>query len=253
MEFEFIEDEAVRAKAVEAHKASVASINEGIDTKIEEAVGQLKAKNEELIGEKRTIQETLKNFDNIDPKKAREALDFLDGNEEAQMIKDGKIEDVLAKRTSALISDHEATMTELMTKLSESETSGDLHKGLYQRKMIEDALRDAAFKAKVRPEALTDILLRGSSVFSLAEDGSVEARTADGKLTKTDDEKVLTTSLWIEGLKKVSPHYWPASEGIDANGESTSGSDIEVAMQRAASKGDHTEYRRLKKKKDKNK
>lgn len=251
MEFEFIEDADLRAKAVEAHKASVATITEGIDAKIEEAVGALKAKNEELIGEKRTIQETLKNFDNIDPTKAREALDFLDGNEEAQMIKDGKIEDVLEKRTSALKSDHEAVVAELTSKLTETSSEAELHKGLYQRKMIEDSLRESALRAKVRPEALTDILLRGGSVFSLADDGSVEARTADGKLTKTEDDKVLTTSLWIETLKKTSPHYWPASQGLDAHGESTNSSDIDVAMQKAAQKGDNAEYRRLKAKKNK--
>ena len=248
MEFEFIEDMEVRQKAIDAHTASVKSIEESLALKIDEAIKPLKTKNEELIGEKRKIQETLKNFENIDPVKAREALNFLDGNEEAQMIKDGKINDVIEKRVSTLKSDHEAIMKDLSLKLSESEQVATLHKSLYQKKMIEDSLREAAIAAKVRPEALTDILLRGNSIFSLADDGSVEARGKDGKLVKTEDDKVLTTSIWVENLKKSAPHYWPPSAGIDAHGESGTSTDIVAAMQRAASKGDMKEYRRLKSK-----
>ncbi len=249
MDFEFIEDTELRQKAKDAHEATVKTITDGVATQIDEAVGALKAKNEELIGEKRTIQETLKNFDNIDATKAREALDFLEGNEEAQMIKDGKFEDVIAKRTSTLQSDHEAVLTELNTKLEESEKLGNTHKSLYHRKMIEDSLREAAITAGVRPEALTDILMRGNNVFSLADDASVEARGTDGKLIKTEDDKVLTTTIWIESLKKNAPHYWPSSAGIDAHGESGSATDIEAAMERAAVKGDMGEYRRLRAKK----
>ena len=250
MDFTFIEDETVRTKAEADYNSEMKLVTDGIDAKIEEAVKPLKDKNIELLDEKKKIAETLKNFDNIDPDAARDALNFLDTNEEAQMIKDGKIEDVILKRTSTLTSDHEAALLELNTTLKEVSANGNTFQTLYESKMIDDSLRDAALKSKVRPEALSDILLRGGSVFTLAKDSSVEARDVDGKLRKTEDDKVLTPTNWIESLKKVAPHYWPSSAGIDARGESDM-SDLDAAITKAAEAGNQKEYRRLKAKKRK--
>jgi len=244
--FDWIEDEEVRAKAIAEHEKAMKGITDGIDAKIEEAVTGLKSKNTELLDEKKKIAETLKHFDNIDADKARDALQFLEENADAQLLKDGKIEELLEKRTSKLTSDHEARLLELATELTDSQTKGNNFENLYKNKMIEDSLREAAVGGKVRAEAISDILLRGRDIFSLAEDGSVEARGADGKLLKTGDEKVLTPTNYIEGLKKTSPHYWPISEGAGATGgASGSDGDMTAALNRAAGKGDMTEYRRL--------
>lgn len=246
MNFDFIEDESIRIQAQEKYKESVSKLTADIDAKIEEATSGLKSKNEELLDEKKKIQQTLKNFENIDPEKAREALQFLDNNEDAQLIKDGKIEEVIDKRTSQLRNDHEAAVAELKNALNEASQEGTTFKTLYQTKMIEDSLRDAAIKAKVRPEAITDILIRGREVFLLAEDGSVEARDSEGKLRKTKDEKVLTPSNWVDGLKEIAPHYWPNSEGVGASGGHVGDADdFQAKLSRAASTGNMKEYRRL--------
>jgi len=246
--FSFIEDEALRAKAIEAHEATVAGLQDSIDLKVNEAVDGLKAKNQELLDEKKNIQKTLKNFENIDPEAAREALKFLEENEDAQLIKDGKVSELIDKRTSQMKSDHEAVLSELMDKLDGATKESDRFQNLYQTKVIEDSLREASIGAKVINEAISDILLRGRSVFSVAEDGSVEARDKDGKLLKTEDGKVLTPTLYIEGLKKTSPHYWPPSSGAGAQGGSgTDQSDITSALDRAATSGDMAEFKRLRK------
>lgn len=245
--FEFIEDEEVRAKAIEAHEAAQKEILESVDEKINEATSGLKTKNEELLDEKKKIAKALKNFEGVDAEAARDALKFLEENADAQLIKDGKIEELLEKRTSTLRSDYEAQMNELQTSLSTAMETGSTYKSRYESKMIEDALREAAIAAKVLPEALYDISLRGSNVFSLAEDGSVEARDRDGKLAKTQDGKsVLTTSNWIEDLKKSSPHYWPRSESAGAHrGDGTTEGDYNASLAAAADRGDMKEFRRL--------
>jgi len=244
--FEFITDEAIRAQAVEAHDTTMKGITEGLDAKVDEAVSGLKSKNAELLDEKKKIQESLKDFDGVDPGKAKEALLFLEGNVDAQLIRDGKIDELLDKRTSTLRSDHESAITELQKTLDESNGKATTYEGLYKSKMIEDSLREAATTGKVRPEAIPDILLRGRNVFSLAEDGSVEARDADGKLAKTEGGSVLSPSNWIDGLKKSSPHYWPGSEGVGAQGGGAGGEgDLTAALNRAASSNNMVEYRRL--------
>lgn len=244
--FDFIEDEEQRAKAVEAHNNAITEINDSITVKIDEATTGLKTKNDELLGEKKDIQRKLKVWDGMDFTKVSEAVDFVTNNADVKLIKDGKVDEIIQRETSQLRSDHEAAVSELTTNLSEATTAGATYKGLYETKMIDDTLRDAALGAKVLPAALTDILLRGRNVFSLADDGSVEARDSEGKLAMTDDSKVLTTSNWIESLKKVSPHYWPASEGADAGGGGGGGgNDLSAQITAAADAGDMKLYRKL--------
>lgn len=248
MDFEFIEDEGQRAQAVEAYNGAVAKLNEGIDVKIDEATSGLKTKNEEILDEKKKLQTSLKAFEGIDPVKAGEALSFLENNADVKLIKDGKVDEIIQRETSQLRSDHEATVSELSTNLKDALEVGSNYQGLYETKMIDDTLRDAALAANVRPEALTDILLRGRSVFSLADDGSVEARNSDGKLTMTSDDRVVTTTNWIEGLKKVSPHYWPGSEGVGAGGGGGGGDDLQAQINDAADKNNMPLFRQLRKK-----
>jgi len=247
-DFTFIEDESLRKKAEEAHEASIAEFNKGVDDKINEAISGLKSKNEELLNEKKKIQNALKNFENLDPEKAKEALKFLEENEYAQMLKDGKVDEILEKKTSQMRSDHEAAINELTSKLTETEQSSVLYKTKYETKVIEDNLRAVAIKAGVRKEAVDDILMRGLRIFTLDDSNGIEARDKDGKLVKTKDDKVLTAQLWIEDFKETAPHYFPGSEGAGAHGGGSGKNDLSIAMQKAADKGDMAEYRRLREK-----
>jgi len=248
--FDHIKDDDLRKQTIEAHEAMVKETKESLlsdmDKKIEEATSGLKNKNQELLNEKKKIQETLKDFENIDPEKAKEALNFLETNAEAQMIKEGKIDELLEKRTSNLKSEHEAQLQELSQKLEETSTKSQTFESLYKNKVIEDGLREAALQAKVRPEAIDDIILRGSREFSLGEDGSIESRDKDGKLRKTVDEKILTPYNWIDSLKKSHPHYWPDSQGAGLRGRQFSdANDYTAALAEAAAKGDMKTYRKL--------
>lgn len=256
-DFTFIEDAGIREKVENIHKLEVDElvVNHTNSTKeeIETAVSGLKTKNSEILSEKKTLQESLKLFDGIDVEKAKEAAEFYEKNKDAEFLKDGKLEDLIEQKTSILKSDYEAELGELSQKFETTSTESTLYKGLYESKVIEDALRDEAIKAEVRPEALLDIILRGRSVFTLDEKKQVEARDSEGKLAKTEDDKVLTPKNWIDGLKTSSPHYWPGSEGAGALGGIGNTSDIDVKMADAANRNDMKEYRRLRDLKNKKK
>jgi hypothetical protein len=247
--FEFITDETIRNQAIEFYNSSLAEANDKFRLKLDEEVSGLKSKNAEILDEKKKSDARLKELEAFDFEKAKEALSFLENNKDAQLIKDGRVDELIAKKTSQLTSDFEAQMGEVKQTLTSEKSRGDLYENLYKTKMVEDSLREAAIVAKARPEAITDILLHGTKIFSLAEDGSVEARTSDGKLRKTVDDKVLTPSNWIDGLKKQSPHYWPDSVGAGARGPGgMDEGDLTAALQRAAASGNMSEYRRLRKK-----
>ena len=249
MDFKFITDDDQRVQAEDEYKAELIELKDQHKLQLDEEISGLKSKNAEILDEKKKIDAKMKEFDDYDFAKANEALGFLENNKDAQLIKDGKVEELIEKKTSTMRSDHETTLTELNSNLSVEKTRGNLYEGLYKTKMVEDALREAAAVAKVRTVAVTDILLRGRDIFSLAEDESIEARDVEGKLRKTGDDKVLTTTNWLEGLKKTCPHYWEDSKGAGADGGGAGDEgDLTIALNRAAEGGNMIEYRRLRKK-----
>ena len=247
MDFAFITDEEVRTKAEEENKAELKELNESITAKIEEAVVGLKSKNEELLGEKKTVQEKLATFKDItDPVKALEALTFINENEEAQMIKDGRFNELMDKRTSQMKIDHDTAVTDLADKLLEMTDGKGKYKGLYETKMLDDAMRAVAIKAGVVPGAINDVLRRAKELFTLGTDGTVEARTADNKLLKNEDGNVVTPTVWVESLKPDSSHYWPSSEGAGAVGGNIAGdADLTEKLAQLSKDGKMAQYRVL--------
>lgn len=250
MEFSFIEDEELRTQAETQYKAEKEEEDKLIQAKIDKAVEGLSSKNDELLSEKKKIQEKLQEFSQItDPQKALDAIKFLEENAEAQLIRDGKIDELIAKKTSVMRSDHESAVKELQSRLNELTEVSSEYKTKFQTKVIEDALRNEAVKAGVLPQAVEDILMRGKSVFSLAADtAEVEARDANGNLLKNDKDIVITPKVWVESLKNISPHYWPQSMSAGAFPGSSSSSDVAAQLEALAKKGDFAGYRKLREK-----
>jgi hypothetical protein len=248
MDFSFIEDTDLRTKVETDYATEEATRKEETQKLVEDSISAMTEKNAQLLDEKKKIQKTLRDFDGLDAEAAKEALKFLENNEDAQLIKDGKIEELLDRRTSTLRTDHEAVVEDLSTNLIEEKESKKKYKGLYQSKLLDDALTSAAIVAKVLPSAIADVLLNGKNIFSVADDGTIEARDKDGKIRKTDDGKVLDTSIWLNDRKTTSVHWWGMSEG----GNLTPGADANdyaAALANAATKGDTAAFRRLRKKK----
>lgn len=253
MDLDFIESEEARGKVTELLQAEISSATEELQKslkgKTSEEIIKLQSKNEELIGEKRKIQDILKNFEGIDPEKAKDALSFLDENEDAALLKEGKFEELVDKRTSGLKSDYESRIEELMGKLVDAEDRATTSDQNFSRKMVQDTLRDEAIAAGVRPEAIPDLLSRSSSVFAMSKDKSVEARDKNGKLLKTEEDLILTPALWVESLKKVAPHYWPPSTSAGLTGASSgSMTDLEAALADAAKRNDMKAFRKIREK-----
>ncbi len=195
----------------------------------------------------------LKDVGDLDVDKARAALEFFDKNEEAQMLRDGRFDELMEKKTSTLRSDHADKMTGLEKELATAKEEGGVFKSKFHTKMIEDALRAEAIEAGVQLGAVDDVLRRGNKIFTLGSDGSVEARDAEDKLVKID-KIVMTPKVWIASLKSGSAHYWPGSKGSGAHGGAGGGADdMQAALVAAAEAGDQVAYRRIKAEMSKNK
>jgi len=230
--FDFVEDAELRAKLIAEH---------------EENVKGLKTNNEALLGEKKAILDKMAAFADIeDPKAALEALKFVKENEQARLIQEGKFDEVIEKKVSAVRQEAKQQIEELAEKLGVTLKEAENFRNKYRTKIVDDTLRTAAIEAGVRPEALDDVLLLGRMEFAVAEDNeTVDARDAKGNLRKTEDGIVLTPKVWMEVLKARKPYLWPGSEGVGFTGKKSSDSDVVAKMQELLDKGDFEGYRKL--------
>lgn len=255
MDFSFIEDADLRTKLEAAYVQEQENMKEKAESllneRLEEATAGLKNKVNELLTEKKKLQEKYSEIK--DPQAALDALKFLQEDEMAKLLKEGKFEEVIERRTATLKSDYEAKITEMNSNFDAVQEKANTYESMYKTKMVEDALRNAAIKAKVRPEALTDIILRGNTIFSLGEDNrTVEARDSKGKLLMNNDgTTILTPDAWVNDLKTTARHFWPDNESAKFNPNNGDMSDLDAAIAAAANKGDSAKYRELRAKREK--
>jgi hypothetical protein len=254
MPFDFIEDPELKQKATDEFNAGLESVKTEtmklVQIEVEKATSGLKASQQKLLDEKKKLQDKYKDIN--DPEEALRALQLITGNEEVRLLAEGKFDEVVQRRLSSATAQFEEQITELKTKYDSSEMTRTKYQSLYNDLVIDNSLRQAATKAGILPAAMEDVLNKGRQLFGVGEDErTVEARDANGKLRKTEDEKILTPDNWIESLKRTSPHYWPASRSAEFMPGPGGGDDLEMQIQAAAKAGNQKLFRELREKQKK--
>lgn len=179
-----------------------------IQAQIDAAVAGLKAKNSEVIGENKKLKEQLAQFEGIDPNAVRNILKRFADDEEAKLIADGKIDDVLNKRTERMKADFDKKLSEALSKAEQAEKRAQA----FQGRVLDDAIRAAAAKAGIHQHAIDDALLRGRAMFTLDEDGQAVQLGEDGRpVLGKDGKSPFTPAEWLEGMKEKAPHWFPAT------------------------------------------
>lgn len=198
---------------------------------VEDAVGGLKSKNQELLGKLKESQETLKRFDGIDPDAVNNMLKRFADDEEAGLLKAGKIDEVLQKRTERMRADMQKQIEKRDADLKKATDRAQA----FQGRVLDDAMRAAAAKAGLHPHAIDDALLRGRSIFSLNDDGQAVQVGEDGQPVLGKDGKNPFTPLeWLEGMKEKAPHWYPASaSGGGGQGSSSTNAAGKKTMPRS--------------------
>lgn len=182
---------------------------------IDEQVNGLKNKNSELLGTLKKQKEQLSQFDGIDPDAVRNILKRFSDDEESKLIAEGKIDEVLSKRTERMTGDYEKKLK------SEQEKAESYLKRAqaYESKVFENAIRQEAAKAGLHQFAVDDAILRAKNMFHLGENGDLQALDADGQLIYGKDGKSgLTVSEWFESQKETAPHWFPSIGGSGTKG-----------------------------------
>jgi hypothetical protein len=203
-----------------------------IKAAVDAEVNGLKTKNSELIGDTKKLKDQLAKFDGIDPDAVRAILQRFANDEEAGLIKAGKIDEVLDKRTAKMRADFEKKLEDA-TKGTEAATK---RAQAFQGRVLDDSVRAAAVKAGLHQHAIDDALFRARSMFTIDENGQAVQLGEDGKPVPGKDGKSPFTPLeWLEGMKDKAPHWYPASaSGGGAGGSGGKGNPGAKTMTRAA-------------------
>lgn len=198
-------------------------VKAAIDAAVASGVAGLKTNRDTILAEKKQIEDALKEakgaFGDLDPKVVKNLVERMKNDEETKLIAEGKIDEVIARRTEALSKDYEAKIAAKEKSFSELDASAKLANQKVQKLILESVVRQAAGDLNLIPSAMEDAIYRASNVFSLTDDLKPIAKQADGTpIYGKDAKSPMTAKEWLEGMKEAAPHWFPGSSGINAGG-----------------------------------
>ena len=166
-------------------------------------VAEFRDKNIELLQE-------AKKFKDVDPDKYRKMLKRVPELE--KLVKDG----VSADKVDKLVSDRIAQMkTEYEEKEKGHLTIIDKQSRQLESLVIDTKFSAAAVEKGVRPEAISDVILRAKGVFKV-EEGKAVPYEGDNVIYGKDGSKAMSPGEWIEGLRKSAGHLFQPNTGTGA-------------------------------------
>ena len=227
-------------------------VQELIDSKVdeirqsfEEEKDKIAQNSRRLLDEKKNLERKLSNFEGIDLDEIKQIKQALKDKEEEDLLKGGKIDELVEKRVQSTRLDYENKLTEKDNTLSEFESKYNQLASTFDQYRIREALITEARKQNALDSAIEDIVLRANGVFSFGEDGSIAAYDETGHI-KTVDGKALNPENFVKILKKNAPHLWPQSSGAGLRGSGdgdTYGKGS--SLDEAAKTGDMAAFRKM--------
>jgi len=189
---------------------------------VKEATSGLSANKDEILGEKKKLQEQLdkmgETWKGLDPEAVRNIMTRLESDEETKLLAEGKMDEVIERRTERLKADHARQLANLEGQLTEANANLDGAGGKVKKLMVEGQMRQAASELGLVPSAVEDALSRAMNVFSVGEDDSLVAENAQGTIYGKDGKTPITPAEWLSDMKEKAPHWFPAPSGGGAGG-----------------------------------
>lgn len=198
-------------------------IKAAIQAAVDEAVKGLKDKNAELIKDKKELKDELGSLkskvDGLDLDAIKVLLDKSNQDEESKLIAEGKIEEVIQKRTEKMREEHEKLLKAEKERADKAET----YANKFRQSVIQGQIVQAAVEMGALSEATADIAFLAQSQFSLNENGKAVAIDANGEVViGKDGSNPVTPKEWVEGLRENKPYFWPKANGSGSPGSGTS-------------------------------
>lgn len=190
-----------------------------LDKLVAEQVAGLKNKNDELLGKLKDSTEKAKQFEGYDPEQVKNLMNRLQTDEELKLITEGKVDEVVTRRTENLKKDYQSQIDALQAKLGE-------HEGVIKSKeerlaelVIDGQVREAYVGLDFEPAALDDVLRLARSVFIMNENGAAVPRDNNGQIIFSKDAKTpVSAKEWLENLAEKKTYLRRGSSGGGSKG-----------------------------------
>lgn len=198
-----------------------------LQTWLDEQTAGLRGNRDTILGEKRTVETELRQLKEqwagFDPEGVKALLDKFNNDEEAKLIKEGKLEDVVELRTENMRKGLEAERDAARTRVTELE-------GLLTGKdetitvlMVDSQVRELglAMDPPMDPLGLGDAIRAARTIFRLNGDNSPIALREDGQtpIIGKDGKTPLGIDEWLHTTFETGKTlWWGHSSGGGATG-----------------------------------
>lgn len=194
-----------------------------LDAEIEDVSGLKTALQKERDTSKaalKRVSEFETRFAGIDPDQVRAILDRVANDAEAKLIAEGKIDEVIEKRTERLRADADKRVNDAVNDAKSARERADR----FSQRVLDDQIRAAAAKAGIHAHAVDDALFRGRSMFALDENGHAVQLGDDGQPVLGKDGKTpFSPAEWLDSMKEAAPHWFPAGASGSGSGNGNRG------------------------------
>lgn len=183
-----------------------------LDAEIEEhpKVHGLKNALTNVREEHRLAKEALAPYKGVDLTKYKQMEEHERQIAEGKLIAEGKVEELVALRTSAL---KEALTAEIEKWKTEAGTT----RSQLDTLVIDNAVHTAAAKHGVKKTAMDDVMLRARAVFRTHE-GKAVAFQGENPMYGKDGTSFLGIDEWMQNLPAIAGHLFEDSKGSGAPG-----------------------------------
>lgn len=169
----------------------------------------------------RALEELQAKYGDLNPDEARAAMDKLQRSGDEELINEGKVEELLEKKTERMRHDFEKQIAAKTAALEELEEKVGKYEQEISDIRIYDTIKDAALSKGARKEALTDIKNRAAGIWKL-QDGKPAALDQDGIIMGKRGEP-LTIEEWVDTLAAESTYLFEPNSGGGSQGSDTRG------------------------------
>lgn len=135
-------------------------------------------------------------------------------NDFAEFKKSNNVDDIIAQRIKE-------TQDEWAQKESNYLNQVNTYKGKLHSNLLEGSIAQEVAKAGVKSSAITDVLLRAKTLFSVDENDNIIAKNGDEQLFERDGTTPLSMKSWLTKMTKEAPHWFEQSNGGGATGNTT--------------------------------
>lgn len=198
-------------------------VKAALQAKIDEAVTGLKSKNAELIAKEKKLKEQVAQFDGVDLEKIKNLQKQIAENEEMRLLSEGKLEEVVARRTENALKAKDSEIGAKDAKLTEYEKLLKKKEEKLAELVIDGQIREAYIALDYEPTALDYVLMEGRKVFVMDDKGIAIPKDEHGNTIFGKDAKSpISAKEYLEGLVEKKPFLRKPSKGSGTQGNSGS-------------------------------